>query len=259
MKREKGKARRIINTLMPLTGVAAAVAVWWIASAVYANPVLFPSPADSLIRALELFPSDDFPLRLMNTFLRGLLSFAVSYICALGCAVICRSTGIFKAVNPVISAVRAVPTITVILLVFLWTGAKITPVIVASLVVFPTLFTMFYSALSGIDKAYVEGVWLEGGGRLSIIRYVYVPFMHTSLIEGAGSGLSLSLKLVVSAEAIAQTALSIGAMMKQASAEFDPATLFATALIITLLCILIEWSIPAIDRKITKGKYEDQV
>ena len=59
MKREKGKARRIINTLMPLTGVAAAVAVWWIASAVYANPVLFPSPADSLIRALELFPSDD--------------------------------------------------------------------------------------------------------------------------------------------------------------------------------------------------------
>lgn len=68
MKREKGKARRIINTLMPLTGVAAAVAVWWIASAVYANPVLFPSPADSLIRALELFPSDDFPLRLMNTF-----------------------------------------------------------------------------------------------------------------------------------------------------------------------------------------------
>lgn len=104
-------------------------------------------------------------------------------------------------------------------------GSKITPVIVASLVVFPTLFTMFYSALSGIDKAYVEGVWLEGGGRLSIIRYVYVPFMHTSLIEGAGSGLSLSLKLVVSAEAIAQTALSIGAMMKQASAEFDPATL----------------------------------
>lgn len=255
MKKGKSKAGIIWRNLMPVVGVLGIIAFWWIASAVYGNVLLFPSPINALKRAFELLGSSDFAVRMGNTFLSGCISFAFSYVVAVITAVFCKLTNTFGLVKPIISTVRAVPTITIILLVLLWVGAKTAPIIVASLVVFPTLYSMFAASLADMDKTLIEAVGVEGGGKGSIIKYGYLPHLHNSLIEGTASGLSLSLKLVVSAEAIAQTSLSIGAMMKQASAEFDPMTLFAAALMIAVVCIVIEWTVPFLDKKITKEKY----
>lgn len=64
--------------------------------------------------------------------------------------------------------------------------------------------------------------------------------MRNAVIENALSGISLAIKLIVSAEVISQAARSIGMMMQDSRMYLQSDRLIALTLVIVFICILID-------------------
>lgn len=231
------KKSLIKNILFPVVGVSLLLAIWAIAAAVVGAEIILPSPWSALKSAVALLGEGEFWARLGGTLLRALISFAISFALAFVAALLCAVFGAEKILSPLVTISRAVPTIAVILLFVVFAGARITPIIVAALVVFPTLFSALSLTASSVEKNLLDAAKIEGAGKAALIKYVYLPTMLPTAAEGAAGGVTLSVKLVVSAEVLAQTAMSIGGLMQSAKAYLDTPRLFALAAVITLFCI----------------------
>ena len=86
-----------------------------------------------------------------------LIAFVCSFILAFLCAgAVNKHKELSKVINPVVSVLRALPTVAVVLLLMFWTDSQVAPVIVTMLVVFPVLFTNLCASFSAIDNDVVE-------------------------------------------------------------------------------------------------------
>lgn len=160
----------------PLIVIAAALALWYAAAAASGSEFIVPSPVSAIKRFLGLFAEKSFYAALGSTLGRALISYAVSFIAALIfalAAVFFRS--VRKLLSPMVSVCRALPTMAVVLLLVIWTGPKAAPVIVALLVVLPTLYAAFYEALTGVDKDTVDMAKIDGAGKVRLALGFYLP------------------------------------------------------------------------------------
>lgn len=231
------------NIMYPIIGMAIFFCIWAIGAYVYDNPLLLENPFVTLKAAFKLLTEGNFWLRIANSFFSSLISFCFSFIVALFLAIISVIFKIQKIFEPIITIIRSVPTMAIIILILLWTDAKTTPIIVAALITMPVLYSSFMVSLKGIQKELIETAEVFGCGRLKVIRYVFLPGLKRAIIEGWASGLSLSLKVVISAEIYASTKNSVGQFIKVANINLETANVLATAILVAFLCIIIEFLI----------------
>lgn len=148
------EAKRILYTLF---GVGLIVAVWWIAAAVYGKEVLLPTPAGALRELSAELRSSLFWRSFFFSLLRSLAGFAAACLLAVLCAFAGKAfPAVRHVLSPVIGVLRSLPTMSVILLLVLWADSRVTPVIVAGLVIFPVLYSGLDAALSAIGRELEE-------------------------------------------------------------------------------------------------------
>ena len=162
-----------------------------------------------------------------------------------------------KIIEPIISILRALPTIAIILLLLFWTNSKVAPVIVTMLVVLPTMFSSMQEALNKIDKDIIDMMKIYNISKKDMFLKYILPIIMPSTIRAIGSGLALNIKLIVAAEVIAGTARSIGNMMSEAKIYFETAELFAMVVLMIILSVTIELVFTKIASKVG-GKYESE-
>ncbi len=204
------------------------LAVWGIAYLAVGNELLVPSLADSLKEGGRLFVSALFWKSLLGSLLRSVWAFALSFLFALLFAVLSYMVPAFsRLLTPVISALRSLPVLAVLLILLTFLGAAEAPVAVAFLSLFPMLYTGIFAALSGIDTKLIEMARIYGARPWRKVTALYIPLCAPAILREAGAALSFSVKLVLSAEVLANTAKSLGGMMQEASLYFQTAKLFA--------------------------------
>ena len=128
----------------------------------------------------------------------------------------------------------------VVLLLVIWAGAKLAPIIVAALVIFPSLYASFYDALTGVDRELVEMCKVCGGGKKDLLFKVYIPLSAPACSLSVSANLSLSLKLTIAAEVLAATANSIGHTMQLAQIYYDTAQLLALTTATVIVAVIME-------------------
>ena len=114
------------------------------------------------------------------------------------------------------------------------------PVAVGVLTLTPLLFTGYAGAFSGVDKGLVEMSKVFGVPTKKIVTGLYLPSMKNSLILESAAGFSFAIKLVVSAEILANVAGSLGGQMQEASMYAQMPRLFALTLVVCLIALLVE-------------------
>lgn len=246
---------KLISRFFPLLVIAVLIAVWWIAALVIGVGYILPTPQAAFEQLLHYLVQAEFYRALGGTLLRALIGFVCSGAIALALAVasaLCRP--LRRVCNPLMAVVRAVPTMSVIFLLILWFTAGRAPAVVALIVVCPTLYSAFLAAIDGVDPALIEACKAYRVSRRDLLVRLYLPNMAEGLFEGCASGISLNLKLVVAAEAIAQTADSIGKMMQYSNIWLETEKLFALTVAIMLCGIVLEWGIRLIGRRVTVWK-----
>ncbi len=221
--------------------------VWVIAYFAVGNELLVPSLSDSLEEMGKFFVTASFWRAFSGSVLRALIAFFLSLLFALVFAVIAYLLPVFERIfAPVVSALRSLPVLAILLILLYFLGAGEAPVIVAFLSLFPMLYVAILAALTGIDERLIEAAKVCGAGVGKRVFAVYLPLSSPYILRQSAAGLSYSLKLVVSAEVLANTAWSLGGMMQEARSYAEIPQLFALVCAAFLAGLALEIAVTAL-------------
>ena len=182
---------------------------------------------------VKLFSMSTFWKSFFYSLFRTIVGFLLSFILALSLAIIHKFFKFpRKFINIIIGIIRALPTIAIILNLLFWTNSNLAPIIIACLVTLPQLFVSILQELENFDNEIIQMCNLYKISQKQIFLKVYMPFVMPRLALTICSNFALTLKLIGSSEALCSTLNSLGYMMKDAKASFNPAELMALSTII---------------------------
>ena len=232
------------NLWQSLAAIGFLIVVWIVAHFAVKNPLLIPPFSESIKEAGALFADKAFWVGFAMSLLRAGIAFSISFVLAAIFAVIAYlypSVGGFLA--PIVSALRSLPVLAVLLILLSFFGAGEAPVAVAFLSLFPMLYTGILAALSSVDKHLIEVSRVQGTPLLRRVGGIYLPLSAPYILKEAGGALSFSVKLVVSAEVLANTLQSLGGMMQEARVYGEIPQLFALVAVSFIAGLVLECAV----------------
>lgn len=233
----------------PIAFCAVIIAVWAIAAKAGDNEFILPSPLSTLGKTGEILTDKTVYVAFGNTLLRTLEAWAISLVVAAALAVAGKFfPPIGRFLSPLVSVVRALPTMSVVLLLVIWTNARTAPVVVAILVVMPTFYAALRAAIDSVDPLLLETCRVYGVPKRRIFAQVYLPCVIRATALPISSSLSLTLKLMVAAEVLASTARSLGGLMQMSRIYYETAELMALTVLTIVVALALETALYRIIR-----------
>lgn len=246
LKKTLKKYENIIYPLLSLTGF---VAVWAIVSACVGIEMILPSPIVSLKNLAALLAKTAFWQAIGGTLWRTLLSFALSYVFAIIFAVLSAGSKVLhRLLEPIITILRATPTMSIILLAIIWLKSETSPLLIGFLIVFPMCYTAVYEALINVDDRLLNMAKVYNVPKRVVVKKLYIPYIAPTLFSSAKSNISLSVKVIIAAEVLAQTAKSMGNSMQLSKIYLDTADLLAWSVAAVALSYILEGVVSLIKR-----------
>jgi len=249
MKKESIKSI-VENIVYPLIAVGIIIAIWAIIGAAKNNPLVLPMPGIVIKRFFALGSETGFWSSVGASLLRTLICFLISFALALLLASI---AGLFKplhkVLNPMVTILRAAPTVAVILIMYAFVGNDTMTMVVGFLIAFPIMYSAFYGAIVGVDKDLLEMARVYKVKPINKILHIYLPSITPCLFDTSKSTLSLSLKVVVAAEILTNVSTSIGGKVQVAYASFEIVYLLAWTIVAIVFSFVLE-AIVAILKKV---------
>ena len=222
--------------------VAFLFGAWAVAFVMVGNELLVPAPWDCFGVLWDLVQSKGFWSAFWASFFRTLTAFGVSFVLALALALVAYLVPVFARVfSPIVTALRSLPVVAILLILWLVLGAENAPIAVAFLSLFPMLYTAILAALFEVDGDLIVMSRVYRVPLHKRILALYLPSVAPYVLKESGAALSFSLKLVVSAEVVANTARSLGGMMLEAKNLFaDIPSLFALVILAFFFGLVLE-------------------
>ncbi len=237
----KRNKNALVSLGLSLAGFLFLWLVWIIAYYSVKNEFLFPSVGDTFSALGSLLGSGAFWRAFGGTLLRTVLAFLISFLCGLALAALAVLFGGVRAfLAPVVSFLRTLPTLAIVIFLVVWTSPSVAPVIVASLVLFPTVYASALASFGAAVEKYGEFARAYKIGRAKRIFGLYLPVSLPALLSEGGAVLSMGLKITVSGEVLAATFQSLGGMMQTAQIYLETPRLFALTLVAVLTGFLLE-------------------
>ncbi len=241
MKGGKGRLAIVKNAAWGLCALLFLSLVWVVVYFCIGNSLVLPSPWETVGQAFLLLGKGSFWKAFFATFLRSLIAFLTSGVLAAAFAILSYLYPLFaKFFKGLCAILRTLPTMAVLLIILLlFRDRRVAPIAVGVLTLFPLLYTGYYNGLQGVGKELVEMSDLFQVPLKRRLTKLYFPALKSSFLCESAAGLSFSLKLIVSAEILVQTADSLGWQMQDAG-MYAPLVLFALTLLVCLCGMLIE-------------------
>lgn len=250
MKRIFAVTKKYANIIYPVLTLGLVLLAWLVAAKIIGKELLLPSPAQTFSEFFRLLGEAVFWKAVGKTLLETLISFLISCIAAMLLAVIAVLIPVLgRLFSPIVTISRAVPTMSIILLALIWFKSGLTPLFVAFLIVFPMLYTGFYSALSNVDKELIDVTRAYKVKKLFVITDLYLPQAAPMFFDSIKNALSLNVKLLIAAEVLAGTKGTIGYMMQTAKLYLETSEILAWTIAAVILSYLLELAVSLI-RKI---------
>ena len=247
------KLYQILNYTLPIVTVVLIVIVYAIISKVVNVELIAPSLGSVFKEFFAILGKAYFYKAVGGTLLRAFISYILSFVLALALAVLTKFYApLRKAFSPIVALVRVLPTMSLILLALIWFNSFQSTVLVAFFVIFPMLYTGFCDAIESVDKDLIEMARVYSVDKRRLVTKLYIPQTLPSVFTSIKSSIGLNLKLVISAEVLAQTVDSMGVYMQLAKINLDTAVLLAWTIVAILLGGLIEGIVTLIEKKVVK-------
>lgn len=228
----------------PLRGVLVAafwLLVWQIGAMLVGKAVLLPPPLSVLKALLSLSGTWGFWVSAANSVLRVLaglmLGVAAGVLTAAGTA---RFPALRSLLSPVMSAIKATPVASFIILALVWFRVDFIPVFTSFLVVFPMIWANVEQGVVGTDPALLEMAHAFRMPRGSLLTKIYVPSVKPYFLAAVNAGMGMAWKAGIAAEVICSARISIGGALHDAKIYLETENLFAWTFAVILLSILLE-------------------
>ncbi len=158
---------------------------------------------------------------------------------------------IAKILSPLITVLKAIPTVAIILLLIVFVPNA--SIYVVSMILFPIIYQ---ATLEGINKNYQQYemiIHLKGKNHISNLTNILMPLSLNYILLGIIQSLSLGLKVQIMAETFSYTSSTIGLGMSiyQAYSNVDFKLMMAYVLLVIIISLLMDGIL-----YLVKGKIE---
>jgi len=246
------------RALLVRAGVLAFYLVLWDALAAWIDqPLLLPAPLDVLKKLLSLLPEAKFYATLGATMARTMLAYALGIAGAVVLGALCLRFRLAELLlSPLLSAVRATPVTSFIVLALVWLSSPRVPVLTGFLMTLPVVFSALVQSVRAIDPKLLEMARMYRFGKLGTLRHVIVPSALPAVVESCLAAIGLCWKAVVAAEVIGVPKLAVGSRLYEAKIYLETDALLAWTLTVILLSVLLEAGLKRLARRITEVRHE---
>jgi NitT/TauT family transport system permease protein len=215
--------------------------VWLIGFAWVNNPLLLPSPKRVGMAFVALFRYAASLNAMGMSFLRLVIAMSGSLMLGSVLGIIAGFKPWFAVFfQPVAAVLRSVPVVSVIVILLIFFGFSVTPYVITFLMIFPLIYQAFHDGIISIDTELIDVYRLEDNRKWSGLWHCYLPLMRsrirTVMLQSAGLGI----KVLIMAEYLSQTRISIGNSLYLAKINLAYDTVFAWTILLILLALAIE-------------------
>ena len=231
-----------VKALLSRAGVLLVyLAIWALLAARINQPLLLPTPMSVLEKLLTLLPNPKFYAALGATLTRTLLAYFLGIAAAVLLGALCARLRVMELLlSPLLSAIRATPVTSFIVLALVWLSSPRVPILTGFLMTLPVVYSALLSAIRAIDPKLIEMASLYGFGRAKTLVHVIIPSVLPAFVHSCLASIGLCWKAVVAAEVIGVPKLAVGSRLYEAKIYLETDSLLAWTLTIVLLSVLLE-------------------
>jgi len=238
MRRILEKQRRVLERA---AAIGFALAVWQALAAAVGSAWLLASPARTVCVLLDLLGQPSFWKTLGFSFVR----ITGGYLSALLIgSLLAAAAGASRAVElllwPFLSAIKATPVASFIILCLIWLNARQLSVFISFLMVLPIVYTNLLAGIRARDVRLAEMARVFSIGRGTRFVYIDLPQLRPYIESACSVGVGLAWKSGIAAEVIGIPTGSVGERLYQAKIYFSTGELFAWTAAAVLCSILLE-------------------
>ncbi len=244
--------KKLQNVIIP---AAFWVLVWALCAALVGRELILPSPAAAVGALLDLARTGEFWKSLAVSLGRVGCGFFLG--CVLGMTLGALTWGVEWCgfvLSPALRAVRTVPVVSFILLLFFWFPTGWVPVAASALMALPVVWRGTVQGLVAADPALVELSDHYRLGPWRTFRLVRLPAALPALSSGWETALGLAWKAGAAAEVLCQPKWGLGSGLQSAKATLDAPGLFAWTAALVALSLLTEGLLKALLRRVRGGR-----
>lgn len=215
--------------------------VWELLALRVGSALLLPGPAAVAGRTLELAASAQF-WRIAGVSLTRILC-GVAAAVALGtaaAALTARFAVLRALLSPLLTAVKATPVASFIILAVIWMGRDTVPCFIAFLMVLPMVWTNIDTGIAQTDPQLLETARVFRFSGWKTCRLVYIPSCAPYFVSACRAALGLGWKAGVAAEILTVPQSSIGRMLYESKLYLETTDLFSWTLVVILCSLVIE-------------------
>ena len=244
------------------------IGIWYLAVLLYSLKFdlkltgndLFPYPHQVIIKLSSLLLKLDFYLATLSSLLRIAVSTSFAVIFGVVFAILCSKFDFLNFIlKPFLTTVKSVP-VTVFAFILYILIFEFTSIVITFLMVFPIVFANVYEGIKNIDKDLLEVCQQYHIPFAKRVKSLYLPTVMPYFVSALSTSIGLAWKAGIAAEAIyppnalftltwktrflAEAIfpknISMGAHISLAKQETQSDTLFAWALTLVVINIVIE-------------------
>lgn len=238
-------APRLVQGVSVLTGLL----IWQLVSTQYSHFIL-PPPSAVLARVMDL----KFDARLMTALWGSLQHLAVGFALAFGIALplgilMGRNPRLNAAVDPIISALYAIPSVAFVPFLVIWFGLFFeSRVALVFIMAFPDILVVIVAGARDIRRNLIDVGRSFGAGQSQIGFKIIVPAMLPFITTGMRVGSARAINGMITAE-LFLAAANLGEMMKMSARTYDAAGVLTIIIVIALLGLLAQTAIAAFETR----------
>ncbi len=244
------KAKKLLNEILYIViALGIILSVWSLIALSVNSEFIVPSIPQSIDDIAAVFSDDELYVSLGNTMLRSIIGFLFSFTLACICVLISKlGYGAKRVIALLISVLRSIPSMSLILLFIIWSPSNLTPIWVASLVAFPTMFSGLTSASDNIDRNLILATRTFDVALPIKIFKIYIPLMAPISLESMANAISIGTKVVIASEVLAQTSDALGSLMQESRIYFEVGKLMIYTVLAVMISLILEYAIRLIKK-----------
>lgn len=253
--RKSGKGTHPASKGVRIWAVAFWLLFWQLGAMALGQRLLLPSPAEVLACLARLVITVSFWRSVGWSAARifsGFMIACVGGIVLAGLSV--RFQAVRELLAPLVTAVKAVPVVSFIILALVWLPSRQLSLFISALMVFPTVYLNLLEGIDHTDRRLLEmaRVFRVPLGRR--LRDIYLPQALPWLRSACSLGLGLCWKSGVAAEVIGLPGGSVGERLYTAKIYLETPELFAwTVTIVAVSAVFERLILRLLDRFGAKG------
>ncbi len=214
--------------------------VWEFAAHGVSNAVFAP-PSAVLVRLATDMASGTLPLALLGSLAHLAVGFALAVAVALPLGfAIGRSAKVAAMLDPVVSAIYAIPPVAMVPFLIIWFGLFFEArVALVFLMAFFEILVTVTAGARNVEPSLLAVGRSFGAGRVRLVTRVMLPASLPFVFTALRVGLVRGINAMITAE-LFLAAVNLGALMKHQAQRFDMAGLLSLVLLLCLLGLVAQ-------------------